>query len=91
MGNWGRKQVGWLVFLKSFCVPFLSVRPPESTALEAILRHHRRILEALRQRTEQKSFTLEEEQLAEAVTEVGQVRDVFWVDLQSCPQACVGS
>lgn len=49
---------------------FRTVRPPESTALEAILRHHRRILEALRQRTEQKSFTPEEEQLADAVTEI---------------------
>ncbi|XP_045858926.1 zinc finger and BTB domain-containing protein 40 isoform X3 [Meles meles] len=49
---------------------FRAVANPESTALEAILRHRRLILEAIQQGMGLKDFTVEEELLAEAVKEI---------------------
>ncbi|XP_039087220.1 zinc finger and BTB domain-containing protein 40 isoform X2 [Hyaena hyaena] len=49
---------------------FRAAANPESAALEAMLRHHRLILEAIQQGTGRKCFTTEEGQLAEAVKEI---------------------
>ncbi|XP_060040704.1 zinc finger and BTB domain-containing protein 40 isoform X2 [Erinaceus europaeus] len=49
---------------------FQAVTTPESAILETILRHHRLILGAIQQRVEVKSFTSEEEHLAETVKEI---------------------
>lgn len=60
-----------LVVWLSVQSPFLSVTAPESTVLEAILRHSKLVTEAIQQMTELKHFSSEDEHLAEIVKEVG--------------------
>lgn len=59
--------IGSLMSLQSL---FLSVTTPQSAALEAVLRHHKLILEAIQQRTELKGCASEDESLVETVREV---------------------
>ncbi|XP_037356553.1 zinc finger and BTB domain-containing protein 40 isoform X1 [Talpa occidentalis] len=58
-----RREPGANAFLRA-------VTAPESAALEAILRHHTSILEAIEQSNDIKGFSSEEEHLAEDVKEI---------------------
>ncbi|KAM6172546.1 zinc finger and BTB domain-containing protein 40 isoform 2-T2 [Erethizon dorsatum] len=49
---------------------FRAVTTPETTALEIVLRHNKLIIEAIQQRSELKSFSSEEEQLARTLKEI---------------------
>uniref|UniRef100_A0A9L0K7L8 Zinc finger and BTB domain containing 40 n=1 Tax=Equus asinus TaxID=9793 RepID=A0A9L0K7L8_EQUAS len=49
---------------------FRAVTTPQSAALEAVLRHHKLILEAIQQRTELKGFPSEDESLVDTVKEI---------------------
>uniref|UniRef100_A0A5F5Q4H4 Zinc finger and BTB domain containing 40 n=1 Tax=Equus caballus TaxID=9796 RepID=A0A5F5Q4H4_HORSE len=49
---------------------FRAVTTPQSAALEAVLRHHKLILEAIQQRTELKGCASEDESLVETVREI---------------------